>query len=289
MRAEVLFAAAGMSLLAAARVTAEPGPEPVVPAAPAATIAEPTPSAAPTATIATPPPSAAPTATIAPPAESVEEDLSLRWGDPFRVIWSVERLLVAGPYGQSGDLGSGGMSIGALVFAKTTADDAPTPFLPHLVPRLAIDLELDEGITVGAVAGFGLGYGSLPNTGSSDSDTPTPKAETYLAGGRVGVITQTQGIALWGRIGVSHAWATSQTESSYGEVTEHASHQTTLDLDGVVLLPCTDYFAVTLGISGSFALRGSLQDTPPEGFQQTPAVRRDLDAFTGWLGIAWVI
>ena len=279
MRAEVLFAAVGMSLLAAARVRAEPGPEPVASAARATTTAAPTPSAASAATIAASP----------PPAEPAEEDLSIRWGDPFRVIFSVERLLVAGPYGQSGDLGSGGMSIGALVFATTTADDAPTPFFPHLVPRLAIDVELDEGITVGAVGGFGLGYGSLPNTGSSDSDTPRPKAETYLAGGRVGVITQTQGVALWGRIGVSHAWATSQTESSYGEVTEHASYQTTLDLDGVVLLPCTDYFAVTLGISGNFALRSTLQDTPPEGFRQPPAVRRDLDAFTGWLGIGWVI
>jgi hypothetical protein len=282
MRPEVLFAAAGMSVLAAASARTEPGPASPAPTAPAATLAAPAAPEAPTATIAASPAPAA-------PASPAEEDLSARWGDAWRVIGSVERLLVAGPYGQSGGLGSGGMSIGALVFATTTAGDAPTPFYPHLVPRLGLDLELEEGITLGAVAGFGLNYGSLPNSGSSDSDAPTPKAETYLVGGRIGVITRTQEIALWGRVGVSYAWATSQTESTYGEVTEHASHQATLDLDGVLLVPCTDYFAVTLGISGNFALRGSLQDTPPEGFPQPAPVRRDLDAFTGWLGIGWVI
>jgi hypothetical protein len=223
------------------------------------------------------------------PPEPEEEELSLGWDERFSVIVSAERLLVAGPYSQNGELGEGGISFGALVFATSAADNTPAPFLPHLVPRLALDFVLGDAITVGALAGFGLAYGELPNTGSYAEDTPTPRADTYLLGARAGVMARVEEAMLWGRVGVSHAWASHVTESAYGDVTERSSRLTALDLEAVFVIPCAPHFGITLGFGADVALHGSIGELPPDDVEPPARTRRDSDGFVGWLGMSGFI
>ena len=94
---------------------------------------------------------------------------------------------------------------------------------------------------------------------------------------------------MWGRVGVSHAWAFQTTESVYGDVTEHSSRLTALDLEGVVVVPCVEHFAITLGLAADIALRGSIGQVASDAGPEPPRTRRDSDGFVGWIGLSGFI
>jgi hypothetical protein len=206
-------------------------------------------------------------------------------------VLGVERVLLAGPFAQTqagassgSEVTDGGLSFGAVGLAASTDDDSPRPFLPHAIPRLALDLVLLEGITCGAFAGIGRSYGSRSaSNGSSEDETPV--ATTYLAGGRVGALLVLEGeTLLWPRLGLVHGWATHDRVNDWDELVEDTGHLTSVQLEAALVFVPVAHLGVTLGLGMDIGLYGST------GVESVPSrsvlrVRRDADAFFAWIGL----
>ncbi len=205
----------------------------------------------------------------------------------YTVMVSAERLVVIGGYGQEGSEADGGLALAALGLMHT-GEITDDPFLPHSVPRLAVDVVLGTQVTIGAAAGVGMSHAEAPGyeyTSSGSSERPESSATTVVVAGRVGFILPVRKgrLALWPRIGVSRAWSSNERERSYGPPVDDQTTLTALNLEMVLALAVNSHFALSFDFASDLALAGS-SDVDEYGSELTQE-RRTHDAVSASFGV----
>ncbi len=205
----------------------------------------------------------------------------------YTVMVSAERLIVLGPYGQEGSEGEGGMTLAAMGYMHTQ-EATSDPFLPHTVPRLAVDVVVGTQVTVGAAAGVGLSHAERAGyeySSSGSSERPTSSATTAIVAGRVGFIAPVRkGLALWPRVGLSGAWSNNERERSNGSTVDDETTSTTLNLEMVLAFAVSSHVALSLDFAADLALRGS--SDVDDGYASEPTeARRMHDGFSVSFGV----
>lgn len=220
--------------------------------------------------------------------EETAEPLADELAVPYTVILSLEPLFALGPYTQGGDSGHGGFSIGLGPYLRTLNDEHRRPFLPHLAPRLAADVVLPEGITLGLGAGFGLSVAEVETQSGSD-ETRTHQSSTALVLTRLGYVTAVgPNSAFWPRVGLSHAWGSGEDPSGYyaSDVTETWSRNTQLDINMEFAFVVTRHVALTLGFFAAVGLDGTIGTAQDSlGTTRETETRRLHDGFGAALGL----
>ena len=160
---------------------------------------------------------------------------------------SAERLFGLDVSHSSQDIAGGTIERDQTHFGLALAPLAPNPN-PYLLPRLAFDFAIIDGLAVGGSLGFGLGEADVGNS--------KPSYSTFLIAPRIGyVLGLTKPISLWLRGGLT-----------YFNLTSHA--------DPSVLPPNTDRSVTLWGLS--LNLEPTLMISPIEHVAFTAGVLIDL-------------
>ena len=184
--------------------------------------------------------------------------------DPFTALVGLERVLSVGPY--TGDP-EAGVVFAVPFYARTTNGDERRPFFPHAITRVAVDVHVVEGLTLGGVAGLGLSVGNPPSTESSYvpedqiEDLPDPTALTYVTGGRVGYQDRSPNgeNAAWVRLGVVHARGSEEARDGWAPALRRDA-LTSVQLEAALVAPVTRWLAITLAASLELALDGTREE-----------------------------
>jgi len=156
------------------------------------------------------------------------------------------------------------MSFGAGPILFPT-DDRSVPFLPHLVPRLGLDLVLLDQMSLGVAGGYGL---SMP----VDEDSTDKPTQTAVLSARLGYLYPTPKNALiWTRMGPSYAW---------GRVERRTTRMSlvAVNIELVFVMLVTQRLAITLGLGADLGLYGTDR-------RESGEVRRVHDGVAMWLGV----
>jgi hypothetical protein len=168
------------------------------------------------------------------------------------MLLSAERLF--GLSNSHTTLGSGGGEVDRdqTHFGLALAPLSPAPHV-YLLPRLAFDVALIDGLTVGGSLGFGVGEATAGN-GSKPSFT------TFLLAPRVGyVLGLTRPLSLWLRGGFTYFNVTSHADPSTLPANRQSSLTTwgiSLNLEPTLMISPFDHVAFTAGVLVDVPLAG---------------------------------
>jgi hypothetical protein len=193
-----------------------------------------------------------------PQGSAPADDRPVALERPWTVTVGLERVLFIGPYAQSGPSGEAGISIagGGYILADNIEDTEP--FLPHAVPRLAVDIVLVERFTFGVAAGYGASVADA-RLRSRAREPQERVTGTGVLSARFGYVGAMRYAGFYGiRLGFLYGFGTcSYTYPESGSEIEASMSYVATNLElllGTVPLP---YAAVTFGLSTDVGLHGT--------------------------------
>ena len=173
---------------------------------------------------------------------------------------SAERLFGLSISRATQDIGNGESSVDQTQFGLALAPWSPAPNI-YQTPRLAFDLAIIDGLTVGGSLGLVIGQLDTSTTvGGTTADTKGPSFTTFLLAPRAGyVLGLSHLIGLWLRGGITYFNASTHTDASVlgPNVTRSQTiWGIALNLEPTLLVSPFEHVSFTAGILVDLPLAG---------------------------------
>jgi hypothetical protein len=139
---------------------------------------------------------------------------------------------------------------------------ASSPESAYSIPRLAVDVTLLGGLTLGGAVGFATGSSSVKSTaGTASTEVDGPDVTSYLLAPRVGWVLPLGGLAgLWLRGGVTYFRSKSKSDTTIVNVPGSNSTITSgfsANLEPTLTLMPADSFGFAISLVADLPLTGS--------------------------------
>jgi hypothetical protein len=165
---------------------------------------------------------------------------------------SAERLFGLSVGRTTTDINNGRVSRDQTHFGLFLAPSSPISHV-FLIPRLAFDVAVIDGLTLGGSLGFVISdYGTSTTVGGNTVDQSEPSVTTFLIAPRVGYsLGISRVVSLWLRGGISYWSASSQADPGVfgGNVTRVSAWGLSVDLEPTLVISPFEHVGFTAGLA----------------------------------------
>lgn len=174
------------------------------------------------------------------------------------VMVSAERLFGLSLNRTTSDTGGGSSSVDHTGFSLFLS----SPSTVHMLPRIAFDFAVTDGLTLGGAFGFSIGDRDTSTTnGNNTTDVEGPTSSALILAPRVGyALGLSHVLDLWLRGGVTYYRTNTESERTIAGALTTASNRSSglsLDIEPTLIVKPFDHFGFTAGLLVNLPLAGT--------------------------------